>query len=127
MTNSTAFTSICPKSPDAFTGKQKKYWVEIQLVDELGKPVAGMPYKVENDETRCKHSSSNEGQSDSNGLIRIDQLHWLDLTLTIDAQKLADEMETRPLGSHSIVIPECHCTDHRILLPFLSYYHDTFT
>lgn len=98
MTNSTAFTSICPKSPDAFTGKQKKYWVEIQLVDELGKPVAGMPYKVENDATRCKHSSSNEGQSDSNGLIRIDQLHWLDLTLTIDAQKLADEMETRPLG-----------------------------
>lgn len=98
MTNSTAFTSICPKSPDAFTGKQKKYWVEIQLVDELGKPVAGMPYKVENDATRCKHSSSNEGQSDSNGLIRIEQLHWLDLTLTIDAQKLADEMETRPLA-----------------------------
>ncbi len=40
-----------------------------------------------------------------------------------------NEMNRRRLEAIAevIVIPECHCTDHRILLPFLSYYHDTLT
>lgn len=97
MNESIAITSVCPKNPNAFTGKQKEYWIEVQLVDELGKPISNMPYKVENEATRCNHARY-EGSSDSNGVIRIDRINWLDLTLKIDAQKLANEMEFLPLA-----------------------------
>lgn len=93
-----AVSSVHPKFPDALTGKQKKYWSEIQLVDELGDPVAGMPYTVENEASRVSHIPVYSGNSDANGIIRIEQLHWLELTLVLDPQKLADEMETRVLG-----------------------------
>ncbi len=33
-------------------GKQKDYWVEFQLLDELGEPVANMPYRAINEATR---------------------------------------------------------------------------
>ena len=87
MNESKAITSVCPKNLNAFIGKQKEYWIEVQLVDELGKPISNMPYKVENEATRCNHARF-EGSSDSNGVIRIDRINWLDLTLKIDAQKL---------------------------------------
>lgn len=93
-----AVSSLHPKFPDALTGKQKKYWSEIQLVDELGDPVAGIPYTVENEASRVNHIPVYKGNSDANGIIRIEQLHWLELTLVLDSQKLADEMETRVLG-----------------------------
>lgn len=93
-----AVSSLHPKFPDALTGKQKKYWSEIQLVDELGDPVAGIPYTVENEASRVNHIPVYKGNSDANGIIRIEQLHWLELTLVLDSQKLADEMEKRVLG-----------------------------
>lgn len=91
-------SSLHLKYPIAHTGKQKKYWVEIQLVDELGNPVSGIPYIAENDASKCNYVSTYNGSSDKNGIIHIEQLHWLDLTLSLDAQKLADEMENRILG-----------------------------
>jgi len=77
--------------------EQEKYWIEIQLVDEEDKPVTGMPWRAENSATRSGYESSHNGVSDSNGVIKVKGLHYLDLTLSIEAQKLADEMEKRVL------------------------------
>lgn len=93
---SSAVTSLECKYPDAFTGKQKKYWVEIQLFDELEAPVANMPYVAENAATRSG-CASYTGKSDASGIIRIEGLHPLELILHIDAKALADEMEKRSL------------------------------
>ena len=88
-------TTLQIRYPDAFTGKQKKHWIEIQLVDELNKPVAGISYKAKSEGV---DGIVYKGKSDANGIIQLADLHWLDLTLTMDAQQLADEMETRPLS-----------------------------
>ncbi|PLV54493.1 lipase family protein [Erwinia sp. B116] len=98
MHKPTAYTSLKPKCPDAFTCGQKEYWVEIQLVDEAGKPVSALPYTLENEATRSGHLPAYKGSSDGEGLIRVTSLHWLDLTLTVEAQPLADEMQQRPLA-----------------------------
>lgn len=60
--------------------------------------MVGIPYTVENEASRINHIPVYKGTSDANGIIKIEQLHWLDLTLVLDSQKLADEMETRVLG-----------------------------
>jgi hypothetical protein len=51
MATKQAYTSASPQNQDAYTGKQKPYWVEIQLVDEEGKAVANMPWQAENSAT----------------------------------------------------------------------------
>ncbi|OMQ24593.1 lipase family protein [Serratia oryzae] len=81
----------------AVNPNQKRYWVEFQLLDEQGEPVANMPYRAVNDATRCNHIEEYTGQSDASGVIRVEDLHRLDLTLFISAQPLADEMEQRKL------------------------------
>lgn len=88
-------TSLRVRYPDAFTGKQQTHWLEIQLVDELNKPVTGISYKAKSEGINDKIY---EGKSDADGLIRLSDLPWLDITLTLDAQQLADEMEIRPLA-----------------------------
>ncbi|QIT27724.1 lipase family protein [Raoultella terrigena] len=93
---STATTSLECKYPDAWTGKQKKYWVEIQLLDEREDHIPNMPYVAENAATRSQ-CVSYTGKSDANGIIRIEGLHPLELILHIEAKPLADEMEKRAL------------------------------
>ncbi|EKM0533798.1 lipase family protein [Cronobacter turicensis] len=93
---STATTSLECKYPDAWTGKQKKYWVEIQLLDEREDPIPNMPYVAENAATRSQ-CASYTGKSDASGIIRIEGLHPLELILHIKAKPLADEMEKRAL------------------------------
>lgn len=88
-------TSLRVRYPDAFTGRQQTHWLEIQLVDELNKPVSGISYKAKSE---GRNDRILEGKSDADGLIRLTDLHWLDLTLILDAQQLADEMENRPLA-----------------------------
>lgn len=63
----------------------------------MNKPVANMPYRAINDATQIDHVNEYTGKSDVCGIIRIEGLHHLDLTLFIEAQPLADEMETRSL------------------------------
>ncbi|MDF7680989.1 lipase family protein [Enterobacteriaceae bacterium ESL0689] len=77
---------------------QRKCWIEIQLVDENSKPVANMPWRVENEATRDKYLEPYQGITDSEGILRIDNLYHPDLTLFVAAQPLADEMEQRPLS-----------------------------
>lgn len=93
---STTTTSLECKFPDAFTGAQKKYWVEVQLLDELEQPIANMPYIAENAATRGQ-SATYTGKSDASGIIRIEDLHPLELILHIEAKPLAEEMEKRVL------------------------------
>ncbi|MFJ3459696.1 lipase family protein [Scandinavium goeteborgense] len=93
---STATTSLECKFPDAYTGKQKKYWVEIQLLDEREDPIPNMPYRAENAATRSQ-CATYTGKSDASGIIRIEGLHPLELILHVEAKPLADEMEKRSL------------------------------
>ncbi|WP_413483522.1 lipase family protein [Morganella psychrotolerans] len=78
---------------------KRKAWIEIVLVDELNHPVAGMPYtlKIYNGEKRT-------GVTDVNGFIREENLPPTGGGFSVDAQSLADEMETRPLriDRHSV-------------------------
>lgn len=77
---------------------QKKCWIEIQLVDENGTPVANMPWRAENEATRDKVIEPYSGVTDSEGILRIDNFLHPDLTLFVEAQPLADEMEKRTLS-----------------------------
>jgi hypothetical protein len=78
-------------------GKQKDYWVEFQLLDELGEPVANMPYRAINEATRTGYVAEYAGQSDAQGVIRLDGLHPLAITLKIEAAPLLEQMQTRRL------------------------------
>ncbi|MGL4430120.1 MAG: lipase family protein [Silvania sp.] len=77
---------------------QKKCWIEIQLVDENNNAVANMPWRGENEASRDKVIQPYSGVTDSEGILRIDDLLHPDLTLFVEAQALVDEMEQRPLS-----------------------------
>lgn len=116
----TAVSSLCRKNPHAPCEEQKPYWVEFQLVDEQGEPVANMPWTVESSHpvSGPVDNFTYSGQSDSDGLIRIDMPHGLELRLTLDGNKLATEMEKRALRvsrdaeNDSVVRPEAEEKGH---------------
>lgn len=92
-------TSATHTKVDARTGKQRAYWVEIQLVDEEGSAIGGIPWQVEShhpSEGRIE-AFTHSGTSDPEGLIRIDMPHGLELRLTLTGDSLAAEMEKRHL------------------------------
>ncbi|MBT2339754.1 MULTISPECIES: lipase family protein [Pseudomonas] len=78
-------------------GEQKKYWIEFQLVDEQGDPLANMPYRALNEATCTGYIPEYSGQSDAQGLIRIEGLHPLPITLMLAADPLAEQLQTRRL------------------------------
>lgn len=84
---------------DVTCGPQKKNWIEYQLLDEQGEPVADIPYRAVNEATRTEYVSEYTGQSDAEGLIRIEGLHPLDITLLLDAERLAAQLQHRRLGA----------------------------
>lgn len=110
----TAISSLCRKNPHAPCDEQMPYWVEFQLVDEQGEPVANMPWNVESAHpvSGLVEAFTYSGQSDADGLIRVDMPHGLELRLTLDGNKLATEMEKRALRvsrdaeNDSVVRPE---------------------
>ncbi|PHM37767.1 hypothetical protein Xmau_03729 [Xenorhabdus mauleonii] len=69
-----------------------KNWVEFQLVDEEGKPLSGMPYKLK---SRGNKSIERTGTTDGNGLLREEDLPPMPVTLSVTAQPLADEIVKR--------------------------------
>ncbi|WP_337009859.1 lipase family protein [Pantoea sp. AS142] len=95
----TAVSSLCRKNPHAPCEEQMPYWVEFQLVDEQGDPVANMPWTVESSHpvSGPVEEFTHSGQSDANGLIHIDMPHGLELKLTLDSNQLTKEMEKRSL------------------------------
>ncbi|WP_338011086.1 lipase family protein [Photorhabdus temperata] len=71
-----------------------KNWVEFQLMDEQGKPLINMPYRLKVWENPLM---GRQGVTDGNGLFREEDMPPHPITLYIGAQPLADEMEQRPL------------------------------
>ncbi|PQQ22419.1 lipase, partial [Photorhabdus luminescens] len=71
-----------------------KNWIEFQLVDEQGKPLVNMPYRLK---IRGNPLLGRKGVTDGNGLLREEDMPSHPVTLYIGAQPLADEMEQRPL------------------------------
>lgn len=114
--DNTCITSIDPKGKVVYCrGEQHKYWLELQFVDENNTPVTGLNVRLE---YRPQASAEEVAQwdrrsyqydptpppnppagvTDSQGLVRFDDLYWVTVSVKTDAQPLADEMETRPLG-----------------------------
>ncbi|MEQ7918784.1 hypothetical protein ABQX22_06280 [Xanthomonas sp. WHRI 1810A] len=88
--------TLCPNK-DVYCGPQIMQWIEFQLVDEQGNPLANMPYRVINEATRIALVPEFSGQSDASGMIRLDGLHPLAVTLLIAADPLAQVLQTRRL------------------------------
>jgi hypothetical protein len=82
---------------DVTVGKQKTHWVEFQLLDEQGEPLANMPYRAVNDATRAACAPECSGRSDAQGLIRLEGLHPIPITLLVSAGPLAEQLQTRRL------------------------------
>jgi len=78
-------------------GPQIKHWIEFQLLDELGAPLANLPYRATNEATCTNYVPEYTGQSDAEGVIRIEGLHPLPLTLLVQADALAEQLQNRRL------------------------------
>lgn len=74
-----------------------KHWIEFQLLDEQGEPLANIPYRAINEATCVNYVPEYKGQSDAMGVIRIEDLHPLAITLLVAADPLATELQTRRL------------------------------
>ncbi|MDC9595099.1 phospholipase effector Tle1 domain-containing protein [Xenorhabdus sp. IM139775] len=70
-----------------------KHWIEFQLVDEQGEPLAGIPYKLK---IRGKKGLDRTGTTDGNGLLREEDLPPMPVTLSVSAQPLADKVTQCP-------------------------------
>jgi len=78
-------------------GKQKRRWVEFQLLDEQGAPLANMPYRAMNEATRTGLVPEFSGQSNEQGIIRLEDLHPLPVTLLMQADPFAEALQGRRL------------------------------
>ncbi|MCW7550310.1 lipase family protein [Photorhabdus sp. APURE] len=92
-----------------------KNWLEFQLVDEQGKPLINMPYRLK---IRGNPRLGRKGVTDGNGLLREEDMPPHPVTLYIGAQPLADEMEQRPLREirgeeASVVKPKAETEGHQ--------------
>ncbi|WP_145582072.1 lipase family protein [Yersinia vastinensis] len=115
--DNTCITSINPKGKVVYCRReQRKYWLELQFVDENNTPVTGLNVLLEyhplasaeqvemwrkfggHDFNPTPPPNPPIGLTDSQGLVRFDDLYWMAVSVKTDAQQLADEMETRPLG-----------------------------
>ncbi|OWO79836.1 lipase [Photorhabdus luminescens] len=92
-----------------------KNWVEFQLVDEQGKPLVNMPYRLI---SRGTPGYVRRGVTNGFGVLREEELLPHPVTLYIAAQPLADEMEQRPLREKrgeeaSVVKPKAEAEGHQ--------------
>jgi hypothetical protein len=114
--DNTCVTSLIPKGKVVYCrGEQHKYWLELQFVDENNIPVTGLNVRLEYrplasaqevammkqtgyDFSPTPPPNPPAGVTDSQGLVRFDDLYWVTVDVKVDAQPLADEMAQRPLG-----------------------------
>ncbi|WP_455885004.1 lipase family protein [Pseudomonas spelaei] len=92
--------------------KQKKYWIEFQLLDEQGEPLTNLPYRAVNEATSEGLMPEFVGRSDAQGVIRIDGLHPLPITLWMEADPLAEQLQTRRLRAERAEPPRPYFGDH---------------
>ncbi|MGL5599987.1 MAG: lipase family protein [Silvania sp.] len=104
------------KYKEVACGKQRMHWLELQFVDENNHPVSGVKVQLEyhqlateaelalwarGGQTRFDPTpppNPPAGVTDSQGLVRFDDLYWIGVDVKTHGQQLADEMEQRPLG-----------------------------
>ncbi|EPV3658522.1 lipase family protein [Citrobacter sedlakii] len=114
--DNTCVTSVRPKYKAVqCRGEQHKYWLELQFVDENNTPVSGLNVRLEYhplasakdvemwrkfgyDYNPTPPPNPPAGVTDSQGVVRFDDLYWIAVDVKTDAQPLADEMEKRPLS-----------------------------
>lgn len=89
--------TICTYKPVQFSTPQQPFWVEFQLLDERNVPLAHQPFRAANEATRCGLVPEYSGESDAEGIIRLEGLHKLALTLWLTADPLAKVLQTRRL------------------------------
>lgn len=87
---------FCTYKPVAI-GPQKTHWVEFHLVDELGEPLANLPWRAINQAVRDGCIAEYSGSTDAQGLIRLEALYPLDVTLLMPATPLAEVLQQRRL------------------------------
>ncbi|MGE6386717.1 lipase family protein [Pseudomonas sp. NPDC078416] len=87
---------FCTYKPVAI-GPQKTHWVEFQLVDELGEPLANLPWRATNQAVRDGCVAEYSGSTDAEGVIRLEDLHPIDVTLLMPAAPLAEVLQQRRL------------------------------
>lgn len=90
--------TLCP-SKDVLCGPQELHWLEFQLIDERGDSLPNQTYRAINDAVRSGEIKEYTGQSDANGVIRLEGLKPLAVTLFIAADPFAKELQTRRLRS----------------------------
>ncbi|PHM44756.1 hypothetical protein Xmau_01470 [Xenorhabdus mauleonii] len=88
-----------------------KYWLEFQLLDNQGTPLAGIPYILKSRDGVINAKGVTDGQ----GILREEDLSPLPMTLHVETQKLADQLVEKPtadvmkikkaLGSLSTIMP----------------------
>jgi pimeloyl-ACP methyl ester carboxylesterase len=87
---------FCTYKPVAI-GPQKTHWVEFQLVDELGEPLANLPWRAINQAVRDGCVAEYSGSTDAQGVVRLEELYPLDVTLLMPATPLAEVLQQRRL------------------------------
>jgi type VI secretion system protein VasL len=117
-TDNTTVTCLSHKMKykEVACGKQLKHWLELQFVDEDNNAVSGLKVQLEYHPlataaelalwARGGHTRFDPtpppnppaGVTDSQGLVRFDDLYWIAVDVKTDGQQLADIMEQRPLG-----------------------------
>lgn len=97
MSDATHRTDTLNPRKNVTCGEQIQHWIEFQLLDEQGEPLANMPYRAANQATRDGYIAEYLDQSDAQGVIRIDGLHPLALTLKIAVEPLAEQLQLRRL------------------------------
>lgn len=115
--DNTCTTSVVPKGKVVkCRGEPHQYWLELQFVDENNMAVTGLNVRLEYhplasgeevamwkkyggyDFNPTPPPNPPAGVTDSQGLVRFDDLYWITVDVKMDGQPLADEMEKRPLG-----------------------------
>ncbi|PJI50755.1 MAG: Pdl protein [Pseudomonas sp.] len=89
--------TICAVKTVIVRGTQIRHWLEFHLLDEQGDPLPHQPYRASNEATRCGLIPEFSGQSDAKGVIRLEGLHPIAVTLWLSADPLAEVMQTRRL------------------------------
>jgi hypothetical protein len=97
MNDALHYTDTLNPFKDFIGGKQIQHWVEFQLLDELGQPLANLPYRASNEASRGGYVPAFVGYSDAEGVIRLEGLHPLAMTLRMEADPLAEQLQTRRL------------------------------
>jgi hypothetical protein len=99
MDDTLHYTDTLGSNKDVIRSKinAQTLWIEFQLLDEQGEPLSNLPWRAQNEATRTAYVPEYGGQTDAQGMIRIEGLHRLPLTLLMAVEPLAELLQGRRL------------------------------